>query len=108
EVHDRHIRLMADGADDGYAAGGDYPREPFVVEAPQVLQGSASARQNHDVHPVGDDREGATQTRRCTRSLDQSGSDDNVGDRIATPKDRHDIVADRSDLRGDHSASSWE
>src|SRR5436309_6996038 len=36
EVHDRHVRLMADCADHRYPRGRDGPREPLVVEAPQI------------------------------------------------------------------------
>src|SRR5439155_916166 len=84
------------------------PKDLARAEGRQGIVGYASARHNHDIHSVGEGREGATQTRRCTRSLDQGGRDDDVGDRIATPKDRHDIVDDRTDLRGDHTDPAWE
>src|SRR5207245_3603663 len=48
EVDDRNVRLMADRTHDGHAGSRDGPCQAFVVEAPQVLERSAPARDDDD------------------------------------------------------------
>src|SRR2546422_72788 len=90
EVDDRHVRLMADRAHDGHPGGRDGPCQAFVVEAPQVLERSATARDDDDVDPVRDDREGATQAGGGLRSLDQRGGGGGGRDRVTAPQGRGD------------------
>src|SRR5438552_4040427 len=51
EIHDRYVGLVADCAHDGDAARRHRARQAFVVEAPEVLEGAASARTTSSTFP---------------------------------------------------------
>lgn len=53
EVADGHIRLVADGADDGGLAGGDGAGHGLFVEAPEVFEGAAAPGQDERVEALG-------------------------------------------------------
>src|SRR5512136_2591838 len=63
EVGDRDVGLVADRADHGDWTGGDRPREALVIEAPQILEGTAAAREDEHIHAVLDERERVPQAR---------------------------------------------
>ena len=95
---------MADGTDDRNAAGEDRPRHAFVVEAPQILQRTATAADDQHVAFVAavGGLDGAHDLHRRFRALHRGGVDDDRQRRIAPLQYLQNIVQRRAAGGGDH------
>src|SRR5207247_2583831 len=99
KLPDRHVGPVAERADAGDATRRHRARQAFVVEAPEILEGAAPARDDHDVDAGRDRGEGAAQARGRSRSLDEGRRHNHMGHRIPPQEDRDDVVHHGADLR---------
>ena len=108
EVRDRDVRLVAHGADHGRGEGDDRPRDPLVVEGPQVLEGPAAAGEDRDVHPARNPPERRRDRRGRVVPLDEARTHKDLRERVPPAEDCKDVVHRGPRLRRDEPDAARE
>ena len=110
KVGDREVGFVADGADHGDRAGADRARHGFVVERPQVLERTATAReQQHVVVPRarGRGEHGDDRWRRFL-ALHRHRQDVDLDQRIAPAQHAQHVAHGGAAGRGDDADAAWQ
>ena len=105
EIGDREIGFMPDAADHRNRAGSDHPRQPLIIESPEIFDRSATAHQKQDLAFGARPRsqQGADQFGGCLSPLYGRRINDDLDLRRATRK-RGQHIAQRCRLQRGHDS----